>query len=57
MRRYRDPGFPSDRDTKKEPREFTNARTAEYRWIRVVEFIDQIPQTIGNKIYMAALRQ
>ena len=51
------PGFTADKDMEKELREFANAKMAEYKWIRVIEFIDQIPKTISNKICKAALRR
>ena len=35
----------------------SNAQMAEYKWIRVIEFVDRIPKTISNKICKAALRQ
>ena len=51
------PGFSADKDMEKELREFANAKMAEYKWIRHLEFIDQIPKTISNKICKAALRR
>lgn len=51
------PGYTADRDMEKELRDFSNAQMAEYKWIRVVEFVDAIPKTISGKICKAALRQ
>ena len=51
------PGYAADKDMEKELRDFSNARMAEYKWIRVIEFIDHIPKTISNKICKAALRR
>lgn len=51
------PGYPADRDMEKELRDFANAKMAAYKWIRVIEFLDQIPKTISNKICKAALRR
>ena len=51
------PGYLADKDMEKELRDFSNARMAEYKWIRVIEFIDHIPKTISNKICKAALRR
>ena len=51
------PGYAPDKDMEKELREFANAKMAEYKWIRCIEFIDQIPKTISNKICKAALRR
>lgn len=50
-------GFAADKDMEKDIREFSNARMAEYKWIRIIEFVDQIPKTISGKIHKAALRQ
>ncbi|MBO4938223.1 MAG: AMP-binding protein [Oscillospiraceae bacterium] len=51
------PGYLPDRELEKELREFTNARMAEYKWIRMIEFTDAIPKTISGKICKAALRR
>lgn len=51
------PGFAAGKDMEKELRDFTNARLAEYKWIRTIEFVDAIPKTISGKICKAALRQ
>ena len=51
------PGYTADKDMEKELRDFSNARMAEYKWVRVIEFIDHIPKTISNKIHKAALRR
>lgn len=50
-------GFEANKDMEKELREFSNARMAEYKWIRVIEFVEAIPKTISGKICKAALRQ
>ena len=50
------PGHPADRETEKAIREFCNRRLAEYKWIRVLEFVPSLPKTISGKICKAALR-
>ncbi len=50
-------GYTPDRDMEKELRDFSNARMAEYKWIRIIEFVDAIPKTISGKICKAALRR
>lgn len=50
-------GYAAGKDMEKELREFSNARMAEYKWIRVIEFVDTIPKTISGKICKAALRR
>ena len=51
------PGFSPDKDMEKQLRDFSNARMAEYKWIRIIEFLDAIPKTISGKICKAALRR
>lgn len=51
------PGTEASKDMEKELRDFSNARMAEYKWIRMIEFVDAIPKTISGKIWKAALRQ
>ena len=36
--------------------EFCNSELAEYKWIRQLEFLDQMPKTISGKIKKAELR-
>ena len=33
-----------------EIKEFCNRKLAEYKWIRIVEFVDEMPKTISGKI-------
>lgn len=40
----------------REIREFCNGRLAEYKWIRSVEFMEQLPKTISGKIRRSDLR-
>ena len=51
------PGYEAGKDMEKVLRDFSNAQMAEYKWIRIIEFVDRIPKTISNKICKAALRQ
>ena len=51
------PGFEAGKDMEKTLRDLSNAQMAEYKWIRVIEFVERIPKTISNKICKAALRQ
>ena len=50
-------GYTPDREMEKELRDFSNARMAEYKWIRMIEFVEAIPKTISGKICKAALRR
>ena len=40
----------------KEMKDFCNSRLAEYKWIRMIEFVEEMPKTISGKIRKAALR-
>ena len=40
-----------------EIKEFCNRKLAEYKWIRMVEFVTEMPKTISGKIKKAELRQ
>lgn len=37
-------------------KDFCNSRMAEYKWIRLMEFVPEMPKTISGKIRKAALR-
>ena len=50
-------GFTADRDLEKELREFCNSRLAEYKWVRLIEFVDEMPKTISGKIRKVELRR
>lgn len=41
----------------KELREFCNGKLAEYKWVRLLEFVTEMPKTISGKIRKAALRK
>ena len=40
----------------KEIRDFCNSRLAEYKWVRIVEFVKEMPKTISGKIRKTELR-
>lgn len=50
-------GYKPDRALEKEIREFCNSRLAEYKRVRIIEFVDQMPKTISGKIRKVELRQ
>ena len=50
------PGYEPSRDLEKDIREFCNARMAEYKWIRIIEFVSAMPKTISGKIRKTELR-
>ena len=43
-------------ELEKEIRDFCNSRLAEYKWVRIVEFVKEMPKTISGKIRIAQLR-
>lgn len=44
-------------ELKKELKEFCNTRLAEYKWVRTVEFVEEMPKTISGKIRRFELRK
>ena len=50
MRRYA-------RELELEIRDFCNKKLAEYKWIRAIEFVEQLPKTISGKVRKEALRK
>ncbi|MBQ8599276.1 MAG: AMP-binding protein [Oscillospiraceae bacterium] len=49
--------YQADRSMEKELKDFCNARLAEYKWVRSVEFVDSMPKTISGKIRKGELRK
>lgn len=45
------------RALEKEIRDFCNSRLAEYKWVRSVEFVSEMPKTISGKIRKRELRE
>ena len=45
-----------DAQLEKEIKDFCNSRLAEYKWIRIVEFVKEMPKTISGKIRKSELR-
>ena len=43
-------------ELEKEIKDFCNSRLAEYKWIRIVEFVTEMPKTISGKIRKTELR-
>lgn len=51
------PGYEASSDLQKEIKEFCNSQLAEYKWIRLIEFVDEMPKTISGKIKKTDLRE
>ena len=45
-----DKGYEPTHALEKEIREFCNSRMAEYKWVRIVEFVKEMPKTFSGKI-------
>lgn len=43
-------------ELEKEIKDFCNSKLAEYKWIRIVEFVKEMPKTISGKIQKSQLR-
>lgn len=50
-------GYKASSDLQKEIKEFCNSQLAEYKWIRLIEFVDEMPKTISGKIKKTDLRE
>ncbi len=50
-------GVSPSKEKEKGIKEFCNSRLAEYKWIRMIEFVPSLPKTISGKIRRAQLKQ
>ena len=50
-------GCAPSRELELELKEFCNKKLAEYKWIRTIEFVEQLPKTISGKVRKAALHK
>ncbi len=51
-----DKGYSPSCKLEKDIKEFCNKKLAEYKWIRLVEFVKEMPKTISGKIVKPALK-
>ena len=49
-------GYEPDKKLEQDIKEFCNQKLAEYKWIRIVEFVSKMPKTISGKIQKTVLR-
>ena len=49
-------GTEPSKETEKEIKNFCNSRMAEYKWIRIIEFAEELPKTISGKVQKSKLR-
>ena len=50
-------GYEPSKELDKEIKEYCNSRMAEYKWIRTIEFVSEMPKTISGKIQKSELRK
>lgn len=50
-------GYAPSKQLEKELKDFSNAQLTEYKWIRTVEFVAEMPKTISGKIRKLELRE
>lgn len=50
-------GYEPTRELELAIKEFCNRRLAEYKWVRLVEFVSAMPKTISGKIKKTELRK
>ena len=50
-------GFTPSKELELEIKDFCNRKLAEYKWIRIVEFVEEMPKTISGKIKKTVLRE
>ena len=43
-------GYTPSKELENEIKEFCNQKLAEYKWIRLIEFVKEMPKTISGKI-------
>ena len=49
-------GYAPSRELELEIKDFCNQRLAEYKWVRIIEFVESMPKTISGKIRKTELR-
>lgn len=51
-----DQGYARTKESELEIKDFCNQKLAEYKWIRIIEFVEKMPKTISGKIQKTVLR-
>ena len=49
-------GYSPSRELELEIKDFCNQRLAEYKWVRIIEFVTEMPKTISGKIQKTVFR-
>ena len=50
-------GYEPGKELYREIKEFANHKLAEYKWVRIIEFVEEMPKTISGKIRKKTLRE
>ena len=50
-------GYSPSKELELEIKDFCNQKLAEYKWLRIIEFVDEMPKTISGKIKRTELRE
>ena len=50
-------GYEPTKELEQEIKEFCNQKLAEYKWVRLVEFVKELPKTISGKVQKGELRR
>ena len=50
-------GYTPSRELENEIKDFCNGKLADYKWIRTIEFVDEMPKTISGKIQKKVQRE
>ena len=50
------PGVLPEHSLEKQIKEFANTRLSDYKWVRLIEFVEEMPRTTTGKIRKASLR-
>ena len=50
-------GYEPTKELEQEIKEFCNQKLAEYKWVRLVEFVEELPKTISGKVQKGELRR
>ena len=49
-------GYQPSKELEQDIREFCNRKLAEYKWVRIIEFVEEMPKTISGKVRKSLLR-
>ena len=50
------PGVMPEHSLERQIKEFANTRLSDYKWVRLIEFVEEMPRTVTGKIRKASQR-